>query len=123
MPSDVRVQAILKAVVRGELEWSAVREAGVEIEFGPNGCRTTVPAHISEFDPLVHDVASGFLAACRRADLREWADVMLCGPFGFDEFAGTPEGERLKELLWEASIGSTILDDDIAFVAGLAESS
>jgi hypothetical protein len=55
-----------------------------------------------------------------RGDLREWADVLICAPFGFDEFAETPDGERLKEILWNASFGTPIAVDDHSFVKRLA---
>ena len=60
------------------------------------------------------------MAASERGDLHEWANVLLCGPFGFGKFADTLDGERLKELLWDASFGATTAVEDVAFVANLA---
>ena len=111
---------VLMRVARGESEWQAVRNVGVTVEFGPTGCSTTIPPSVIEYDPTADELAMGFLAASKRGDLREWVDVVLCGPFGFDRFSDTEDGERLKVLVWDASFGSPLADADLAFLGRLA---
>jgi hypothetical protein len=121
MSSEMDSVEVLARVARGESEWQAVRSIGVAVESGPTGCSTTIPPSVAEYDPTAKELAIGFLAALPRGDVRKWADVILCGPFGFDRFSDTGDGERLKELLWDASFGSPLADDDRAFLTRLAQ--
>jgi hypothetical protein len=92
----------------------------VHFEGAGGQCRTEIPPGFAEFDPSAQEIARGFMAAVERGDLQLWASVILCGPFGFDQFADTTDGERLKELLWDASFGVKTAAEDIAFIANLA---
>jgi hypothetical protein len=122
MPADRSESLVLLAeIVRGEREWEAVREVGVKLEFPATGCQAKIPAGTPEFDPSAQDVARGYLVAARRGDLQRWAQILQCGPFGFDEFNDTPDGERLKDILWNTSFGTPLGDEDHAFVKRLAE--
>jgi hypothetical protein len=42
-------------------------------------------------------------------------------PFGFDRFSDTVDGERLKELLSDASFGSPFAEADRAFLTRLTQ--
>lgn len=95
--------------VRGEKPWRMLLSRGVEIEFVDKRLRATSSGKTS-VRPSLQDIAIGFSRHRSEPETtREWAAVMLAlDEIDLEDLDGSPEGEALKEALWDASGGEEV---------------
>lgn len=95
--------------VRGEKPWSMLVVPGVEIEFVDEKIRAKSGGR-AVAAPKIADVAQGLLRYKDDARaLREWAAVMLAlGEIDLRILDEDPNGEALREILWDASFGEEL---------------
>ncbi len=113
---------IVLAIIRGQLPISSLEKAGVAMTFraaDPEGkSRQIIITQDRPFgvQPTVGDIAAGFLSRVSNSDeLSDWATFLLAADWiDFEPLEHHPDGDTLREALWNASfryeIGGSIIE-------------
>lgn len=90
--------------VRGEKPWRMLASRGIDIEFVGKTLRAKSSGKAA-VRPNLRDIAIGFARHRTEPEVtREWAAVMLAlDEIDLSELDDNPDGEALKEALWDAS--------------------
>lgn len=110
--------------VRGEKPWNMLKSPDIRIEFVDKKVQAKSSGK-PVAAPQLPDIAQGFSRFRDDPEsLREWAAVMLALlEIDLDALENNPDGEALKEALWDASFSEEVSDTTWNLIARLLLSS
>lgn len=108
--------------VRGEKPWGMLVSPGVSIEFVEGKLRAETSGKALA-TPTPADIARGFVQYKENAAaLREWASVILAiDEIDLGALDRDPDGEALREALWDAASGDAIRPAEWARIVRLSD--
>lgn len=117
MKEPTQIEALLLAVVRGEMPVDAVARIGIDIADENGFYKLKSDNFNMAVRPTASDVALGVLrySSGNKNDIRKWAFFLLgeSGAIDFSALEFHPQGELLISALWDASFGGGVSSETI----------
>src|SRR5207248_5806034 len=114
-------QETIRQMVRGEIPWTQLRAIGISIDLEGNRCKIENPrGTVAKAD--IHDLAKGLLSYLHNpAGLRQWAYLLEASSAFLDlDVESHPSGDQMLQVLWKASFGESISEEEKKLVEQLA---
>ena len=112
-----QLEALVLAVVRGEMPVDAVRRIGIDIDDEDGFYKLKSGNFDATVTPTASDVALGILrySSGNKNDVKKWGFFLLAesGALDFSLLESHPQSEQLMSALWDASFEGHVSNETI----------
>jgi hypothetical protein len=107
--------ATILKFVRGELPWTVLVSAGIDITLDEDGCKISDNQNLI-IPVKINDIATGLLHHIDNPNaLKEWAKIILSGLFiDLSHLENQTGGDVLMNALWDASMDGQVAENAIS---------